>query len=261
LSLADTDIDTGANTTIGPSQEKRIPRTIHYCWFGRSPLSDLGQHCVETWRKIMPDYVLERWDESRLDLDKPYLAIAYRARKYAFVADYVRLQALYENGGLYFDTDIEVLKPFDELLGCELFMGLQTPDSVGAGVIGAIKGHPFLKLALDRLDAEAESGKLSYQPLPELVTALARMNRAIAPTLLAEEAFYPYNPHSPDPLRQKPLQSHITERTLCIHQWEGTWLGGMSLGMMISLRVKDRLRRANPKHWRKTFADRSDAVS
>jgi mannosyltransferase OCH1-like enzyme len=241
------------------TQENRIPRTIHYCWFGRSPMTALGRRCIETWHEVMPDYAVERWDESRLDWDKPYLAIAYRSRRFAFVADYVRLQALYEYGGLYFDTDIEALKPFDELLGCELFMGLQAPDSVGVGVIGAVKRHPFLKLALDRLDAEAKSRRLSYQPLPELITALARKNAAIAPRLLPEEFCYPYNPHSPDPLRRKPLQSNLSQRTHCIHHWEGSWLGDMSLSMMLGLRLKDRLRRATPMRWRRALADPSDA--
>lgn len=241
------------------TQESRIPRTIHYCWFGRSPISALGGRCIETWQEVMPDYALERWDESRLNWDKPYLAMAYRARRFAFVADYVRLQTLYDHGGLYFDTDIEVLKRFDELLGCELFMGLETPDSLGVGVIGSVKGHPFLKLVLDRLDAEAKSGKLSFEPLPELVTALARTNGAIAPRLFPEEHFYPYNPHSPEPLRRKPLQSNISERTFCIHHWEGSWLADMSLGMMISLRLKARLRRATPMRWRKALTDIRDA--
>jgi mannosyltransferase OCH1-like enzyme len=220
-----------------------IPRTIHYCWFGASPLSPLGRRCIETWREVMPDYALEYWDEKRLPQDAAYPHIAYRQQRFAFVADYVRLRALYDHGGLYFDTDIEALKSFDPLLDTPLFFGLQLPDSIGAGVIGAVKGHPFLKLALDRLDAEARSGRLSFQPLPELVTALAR-KAAAGPTLFPEDYFYPYNPHSPSPLRQKPLQCNISERTFCIHHWEGTWLGGMSLGMMIGLRVKHRVRRA-----------------
>lgn len=267
MTLAESGLDAAAPgcvrsaPTPGPDdmQQNQIPRTIHYCWFGRSPISALGRRCMETWREVMPDYALELWDESRLDWSRPYLAIAYRARRFAFVADYVRLQALYENGGLYFDTDIEVIKPFDELLRCGLFMGLQAPDSVGTGVIGAAKGHPFLKLALDRLDAEAKSGRLSYEPQPELITSLARTNKAIAPRLLPEEFCYPYNPHSPDPLRQKPLQSNISERTLCIHHWEGTWLGGASLGMMIGLRLKNRLRGATPARWRRVLADLGDA--
>jgi mannosyltransferase OCH1-like enzyme len=234
-----------------------IPRTIHYCWFGRSQLSDLGQRCMETWREVMPDYVLQRWDESRLDQNIPYVSMAYRQRKFAFVADYIRLRALFDHGGLYFDTDVEVLKPFDELLGNDLILGLQTPDSIGVGVIGAVKGHPFLKLTLDRLDAEAKAGGPSYQPLPELMTALARSHPSIAPKAFPEEYFYPYNPHSPVPLRQKPLQSNMSDKTFSIHHWEGTWLGGMSLGMMVGLRLKDRIRRLGPARWRQlaTFGD------
>jgi mannosyltransferase OCH1-like enzyme len=198
---------------------------------------------METWREVMPGYAIERWDESRLPRDAAYPNIAYRERRFAFVADYVRLRALYDHGGLYFDTDIEALLPFDPLLDVPLFLGLQAPDSIGVGVIGAVKGHPFLKLALDRLDAEASAGRPRFQPLPELVTALAR-TAAPGPTVFPEDYFYPYNPHSPSPLRQKPLQSNMSERTFCIHHWEGTWLGGMSLSMMIGLRVKHRLQRA-----------------
>ena len=235
-----------------------IPRTIHYCWFGPSPISPLGRRCIETWGEVMPDYTLEYWDETRLPRDAAYPNIAYRQHKFAFVADYVRLRALYDHGGLYFDTDIEALKPFDPLLDTPLFLGLQAPDSIGVGVIGALKGHPFLKLALDRLDAEASSGRLSFQPLPELITALAR-NAASAPTALPVDYFYPYNPHSPTPLRQKPLQSNISERTFCIHHWEGTWLGGMSLSMMIGLRVKHRLQRVGAL-FRRLLSPRSMAA-
>jgi hypothetical protein len=247
-----------AEPRAGAPSASTIPRTIHYCWFGSSPVSPLGERCIATWREVMPSYVLERWDESR-DWKTPYTAIAYRARKFAFVADYVRLRALYERGGIYLDTDVEVLKPFDPLLTDQLFFGLQTPDSVAAGVIGAVKGHPFLKLALDRLDSEAKSGKLSFQPLPELITALARRRGAVAPKLYPVEYFYPYNPHSADPLRQKPLQCNVSEHTFCIHHWEGTWLGGISLGMMIRLRLRDRLRKLAPVRWRSSAPGASGA--
>ena len=87
-----------------------IPKTIHYCWFGGSPISELGQRCMQTWRECMPAYRVEAWDEGRLDKTITYVRLAYAARQFAFVADYVRLQVLYEHGGLYFDTDIEVVR-------------------------------------------------------------------------------------------------------------------------------------------------------
>lgn len=223
-----------------------IPKTIHYCWFGGSALSELGQRCIQTWRDLMPDYALEAWDESRLDMTIPYVSIAYRMRKFAFVADYVRLRALYDHGGIYFDTDIEAIKRFDDLLDNQLFFGLQAPNSIGVGVMGAVKGHPFLKLILDKLDEEARSGRPSFHPLPDLVSELAQSKSADPGVVFPEEYFYPYNPYSPVPLQQKPLQSNMSERTFCIHHWEGTWLGGMSLRTMIEQRLKDVIRRAQP---------------
>ena len=220
-----------------------VPRTIHYCWFGDAPMSELGRRCIESWRTRMPGFHIERWDDRRLDRNIPYVDMAYRARKFAFVADYVRLLALYNHGGLYFDTDVEVVRSFDELLSCPLFVGLETPDSIGMAVIGASPGSPLLRLLLDRLDAEARRGVLSYRPLPQLMTEVVRGDPAISPTLLPEECFYPYNPHSPVELRRKPLQSNISERTFSIHHWEGTWIGDASLRMLISLRLKAALRR------------------
>jgi len=232
------------------AQAERIPRTIHYCWFGKAPMSELGERCMATWRAEMPDYRIEKWDESRLDRSIPYVDIAYRAEKFAFVADYVRLMALYERGGLYFDTDIEVIRSFDGLLDHRLFMGLQAPRSIGVGVIGAVKGHPFLRQILDKLDAEARRGALCYIPLPELVTRLADAGGADGPILLPEEYFYPYNPYSPVLIRQKPLQSNISERTLCLHHWEGSWLVDLSLRAMLAMRLKMVMQKVRPAHGR-----------
>ena len=200
---------------------------------------------MQTWLDIMPNYSVQVWSEAHLDRTNRYIDIAYRLGRYAFVADYVRLSVLYEGGGIYLDTDVEVLKPFDGLLDHRLFLGLQSPGSIGAGVIGAVKGHPFLRLALDQLEGEARSGQLTFQPLPDLLTALMRSTSTEKPVLLPEDYFYPYNPYSPSPLRQKPLQSHLSDRTVCIHHWEGTWLGSMSLRAMIRSRIKEGWRRVS----------------
>ncbi len=206
-------------------------------------MSELSRNCMRTWREVLPGYSITIWDETTLDRAISYVDQAYRSRQYAFVADYVRLSVLYHQGGIYLDTDVEVLKSFDELLHNQLFFGLQAPGSVGAGVIGSVKGHPFLKLALDKLDAEARAGELTFQPLPELLTALVRSSSGEKPVLLPEDCFYPYNPYSPLPLRQKPLQSNMSDSTVCIHHWEGTWLGTMSLRSMVKSRMTELLRK------------------
>ena len=107
----------------------------------------------------MPEYSIVQWNEDNLYSESPYVKAAYQKKRYAFVADYMRLWALYNEGGIYMDTDVEMVKPFDDLLGEKIFLGRQSPTSVGVGVIGATKGHPFLKRIMDSLDAEAMSGR------------------------------------------------------------------------------------------------------
>ena len=103
-----------------------IPKIIHYCWFGRGEMPDEAKKCIASWHKYMPDYEYKMWNEDNFDVDAiPYTSEAYSAKKYAFVSDYVRLWALSSEGGLYFDTDVEVFKPFDDLLEYKAFAGLQ----------------------------------------------------------------------------------------------------------------------------------------
>ena len=88
-----------------------IPKVIHYCWFGGNPLPESAQKCIASWRKFLPDYEIKEWNESNFDVNAiPYTAQAYAAKKYAFVSDYARFSILYDNGGLYFDTDVEVIR-------------------------------------------------------------------------------------------------------------------------------------------------------
>lgn len=103
-----------------------IPRIIHYCWFGRGEMPELAQKCIASWHEFMPDYEYRLWNEDNFDVNQhPYTKEAYEARKYAFVSDYVRLWALNEIGGIYFDTDVEVFKSFDDLLFYKAFAGFE----------------------------------------------------------------------------------------------------------------------------------------
>lgn len=104
-----------------------IPRIIHYCWFGGNPMGEKELGCIESWKKILPGYEIVRWDESNFDVRAcNYVSEAYNAKMWAFVSDYARFKILYEYGGLYFDTDVELIKPIDDILEAGPFMGFET---------------------------------------------------------------------------------------------------------------------------------------
>lgn len=104
----------------------RIPKVIHYIWFGGKPLPKSAERCIASWRKFFPDYEIKRWDESNYDVNKiPYTRDAYKAGKYAFVSDYARFDILYHEGGLYFDTDVEVIRPMYDIIVAGSFMGCE----------------------------------------------------------------------------------------------------------------------------------------
>lgn len=103
-----------------------IPKKIHYCWFGRNPLPESALKCIASWRKYLPDYEIIEWNEDNFDVNSiPYTRQAYESKKYAFVSDYARFKILYEHGGLYFDTDVEVIRPMDDIIAKGPFMGFE----------------------------------------------------------------------------------------------------------------------------------------
>ncbi len=109
-----------------------IPKVIHYCWFGGNELPKTAQKCIDSWRRYLPDYEIKRWDESNFDVDIiPYTRDAYKAKKYAFVSDYARYWILYHHGGLYFDTDVEVIKHIDDIVAKGSWMGCESPCHSG----------------------------------------------------------------------------------------------------------------------------------
>lgn len=124
-----------------------IPKKIHYCWFGGKPKPKNVLKCIHSWQKFCPDYEVIEWSESNVDFTQyPYLQWCYENKKWAFLSDFVRLLVVYENGGIYFDTDVEVVKSFDNLLDCGAFYGFETNDFVATGLgFGAVKHHSSLK--------------------------------------------------------------------------------------------------------------------
>lgn len=107
-----------------------IPKIIHYCWFGGKEKPESAQKCIKSWKKFFPDYEIKEWNESNFDVNMiPYTKAAYEAKKYAFVSDFARFWVLYHHGGVYFDTDVEVIRNMDDLLAKGNFMGCEV-DSI-----------------------------------------------------------------------------------------------------------------------------------
>ena len=135
-----------------------IPNKIHYCWFGRRPLPESAKRCIASWRRFLPGYEIIEWNEDNFDVNAiPYTAEAYSAGKYAFVSDYARFRILYDQGGIYFDTDVEVIRPMDAVIASGPFLGFEInpckewPDgAVAPGLgMGAVPAMPFYKKVLD----------------------------------------------------------------------------------------------------------------
>lgn len=135
-----------------------IPKVIHYCWFGKNPLPPLALKCIASWKKFFPDYEIKEWNEDNFNVNIiPYTQEAYTAKKYAFVSDYARFWILYNYGGLYFDTDVEIIKSFEDILSKGPFMGAEKSIrhnndkiDVAAGLgLGANKGMTIYKDILD----------------------------------------------------------------------------------------------------------------
>ena len=120
-----------------------IPKSIHYCWFGRNPLPELAVKCIKSWEKYCPDYTITEWNEDNFDITSCplYVRQAYEAKKWAFVTDYVRLRVIYDHGGIYFDTDVELKKNIDSLLMHKAFFGFENGKHIATGLgFGAEKG-------------------------------------------------------------------------------------------------------------------------
>lgn len=131
-----------------------IPKIIHYCWFGKGEKSKLAQECIASWKKYMPDYEIIEWNEDNFDINtNEYTKMCYEQKKYAFLTDYLRLLIVKKYGGIYFDTDVEVLRNFDELLKLPAFFGFENDTHVASGLgFGAEAGNEIVSQMVREYD-------------------------------------------------------------------------------------------------------------
>ncbi len=206
-----------------------IPKTIHYCWFGRGQKPKLVQRCIATWRKILPEYNIVEWNEDNFDVGcNTFVRQAYDKRNFAFVSDYARAKALYENGGIYLDTDVEVLKSFDVFLAHKMFAGFEEKSFVGTCVMGAEKGAPLLKTYMEHYEGTSyilPDGSFYKDTNVVLLTHLLEENGLVRDDSLREVCgvtVYPRTWFSPyDYINGI---SYITGDSHAIHHFAQLWL-------------------------------------
>lgn len=215
-----------------------IPKTIHYCWFGTKPLPESARKCIDSWRRYCPDYEIRRWGEDDFDFDlNEYCRQAYEEKAWGFVPDFIRLWIVYTCGGIYLDTDVQVVKPLDPLLAHRAFCGFEQPGNLetagelfvnfGQG-FGAEKGNPLIKAHLDRyanLSFRLPDGSLNRTPSPTYTTevlvaaGLDRTRNAVQE--LDDITVYPYEYFCPKNFETGILS--ITPHTYSIHHFDASW--------------------------------------
>ena len=214
-----------------------IPKIIHYCWFGRNPLPESAQKCIASWRKFLPDYEIKEWNEDNFDVNIiPYTKEAYEAKKYAFVSDYARFWILYHYGGLYFDTDVEVIKPMDDIVERGAFMGLEIDGTqrgtkiavnpgLGLGTEAKSLIYQDILAGFEKLDFYGADGQRNNYSMIPMVTEIllskglkvdGKVQTISGVTVYPVCYFNPYN----DLIGKL----NVTSETYSIHWYSATWM-------------------------------------
>lgn len=208
-----------------------IPKTIHYCWFGGNPLPELAKKCIESWKKYCPDYEIIEWNETNYDVNKcAYMKEAYQSKKWSFVSDYARFDIIYNHGGIYLDTDVEIIRSLDGFLENRVFMGFESENYVNPGlIIGGEKGSREIECIMHWYETHhfmKESGEIDLTAIPAIVTKILdgmglRKEQSVqllngALTIYPKDYFCPMDYYTGDIV--------ITENTHTIHHYCASWL-------------------------------------
>lgn len=205
-----------------------IPRIIHYCWFGGNLIPKRFQENIDTWKRQCPDYEIKQWNENNYDITKnKYMFQAYEKKKWGFVPDYARLDIVASQGGIYLDTDVNMVRAFDPLLQFGLFCGFESKTRINFGQgFGARKEHPViieLKKGYENLEFVNLDGTMNIEPSPVYQTrALEKMGFSVDGTLQQKEDVIVFPPEYFSPVNEFGY-GLPTENTFSVHQYDGSW--------------------------------------
>lgn len=221
-----------------------IPKTINYCWFGKNPLPISAERCIASWKKNMPEYEIKEWNEDNFDINLiPFTKEAANMKKYAFVSDYARLWILYNYGGIYFDTDVEVIKPLNKILEKGAFMGfeknIKTPSAainVNPGLGFACEaGNPIIKEIMDcyKTTHFIVNGEPQFITIVTITTNILKkygLQVSNTPIKVKDFTIYPWEYFCPIEYLSNKLE--ITENTYTIHHYTESWMSWKQKLMM-----------------------------
>lgn len=214
-----------------------IPKIIHYCWFGENEISEEYAQYISGWRHIHPDWELKEWNDQNYSPDVPYFSKARSLGNHANMSNYCRLDVLLKHGGVYMDTDVLLLKPFDQFTSHSCFLAFEDENKetgefwLNNAVMGSIRGHPFVKMCLDAFVDKFDGSEDANESSPALVTEILRKEYQIDQyghailrddiLLLEKEVFYPFSWKNAS--RRYSYQKYVTPNTVAVHMWGRTW--------------------------------------
>lgn len=207
-----------------------IPKKIHYCWFGKGKMPELAHKCIDSWHEYLPEYEMILWNEDNFDINSvPYVREAYRAKKFAFVTDYVRLYALYNYGGIYMDTDVEVLKPLDRFLEHKSFSGFEDLHSIPTGIMASEQYGAWVNMQLEYYKDRSfilPNGSIDYTTNVATITSIMvsqgfKLNNKLQ-NFNDIIVIYPKDYFCPKSYVTGKIE--LTENTYTIHHFAGSWL-------------------------------------
>ncbi len=218
-----------------------IPKIIHYCWFGSNPMPDSVVKCIDSWREMCPSFELRRWDESNWDVsDNQYVKQALACKKYAFASDYVRLAVVLKYGGVYLDTDVELLKPLDAFLDYHAFFATEELGRVNTGIgFGAEKGNEVVSSLL----SDYRDAAFLVDNVPDLTTCVERayptfaklgIKNVNAVQFLSEKRVPIFPPDFFCPEDYGSGKVTLTSNTVSIHHYAATWKSQSTIGRIFS---------------------------
>lgn len=205
-----------------------IPKIIHYCWFGENPLPESALKCIESWKRFLTDYEIKEWNETNFDLNCcDYVKEAYAAKKWAFVSDYVRFRVLYDEGGIYFDTDVELIASIDDIIERGPFLGMEG-NNVAPGLgLSANPGLGLLRDVLDHYESIHFVNETASGDLDNVVTyttdILRKKGFVGGKEIECIDGVWIYPPEYFDPMEFITGKITITENTKSIHHYSASW--------------------------------------